>query len=460
MRSAAVSPERTINLYLELNENQRGQATLYGFPGLLPVAQLPSGPIRGLYEATNGRVFATTSTTLFEVFAGWSFLSRGTITTGSGPVSFTDDGTHLVFSTDGTGYALAFATNTLTPLPLTGPQTFGRMQYLDGRILTNEPNSRRFWYSDILAATTWPALNFYAAEGRADTILTCYVDHRELWLFGTQSIEVWGSTGDSLNPFQRNNSVFIEQGIAAPWAVHALAHTLYWLGDSPRGEGPVWMARGYDPQRLSTHAMESALAQAPTLFEARAVVARHGGHVFYGVYVPGLETTWVHDGATQAWVELAELMEDGSLEPWRATTHCMAFGEHLWGDRGSGQLYVWSPAYYKYGDDPIYRARVMPHVRNDQQPVTYAKFELVCQAGVGLDGGVVPGSDPQVMLTWSDDGVQTYSYPLWRSCGPLGHGERRVVWRRLGQARTMRAFQVATTDPCFTAWLGASVDVA
>lgn len=371
-----------------------------------------------------------------------------------------DDGIHLVLSSEGVGYSLHLTTNTLAPLPLTGPQTFGRMQYLDGYIVSNEPGTRQFWYSDLLAATTWPALNFYAVEGRADNLLTLYVDHRELWLFGTQTIEIWTSTGNSLAPFARASSVFLEQGIAAPWAVHALNNSVFWLGGSPRGDGPVWTAQGYDPQRVSTHATEAALSTATTLVDAQAFVARHGGHAFYFLFVPDLDTTWAYDTGTQAWMELAELLEDGALAPWRATTHCLAFGEHLFGDRGSGQLYVWNAGYYQYGTDPLYRARVTPHVRHDQKPVIYAAFELVMEAGIGLDGGVIPGRDPQVMLSWSDDGGEKYSYPLWRSAGPLGRRERRVVWRRLGRAPTTRCWKVAVTDPVCTAFLGASVEVA
>lgn len=459
-RSHAVDASRTINLYLQESSSQRGNYVLYGFPGLLPVALLPSGPIRGLYEATNGRVFAATSTTLFEVFAGWSFLSRGTITTGVGPASFTDDGSTLVFSVDGVGYGMPFATNVLATLPLTGPQTFGRMQYIDGRIVSNEPGTRRFWYSDVLAATTWPPLNFYQAEARADLIVTLYIDHREIWVFGTQSIEVWQSTGDALSPFARSSAVFLEQGIAAPNAVQALDNTLYFLGGSPRGEGPVWSARGYDPVRVSTHAVESFLSTADSLSEAQSFVARHGGHALYGLFVPGLETTWVYDAGTQAWCELAELMDDGSLEPWRATTHCLGFGEHVWGDRGSGQLYVWDAGYHKYGTDAIYRARITPHIRQDQKPVRYSKFELVMETGIGLDAAQIPGADPQVMLSWSDDGGASYSYPRWRSGGPIGKRQQRVVWRQLGRAPTTRCWKVAITDPVFVALLGASVEVS
>ena len=104
-RSANVAADRLINMYVEESSAQKGVYTLYSMPGLRQVAQLPSGPVRGLYECTNGRVFATTSTSLYEIFSGWSFLARGTIHTGTAPVSMVDDGQYLILSVDGVGYA-------------------------------------------------------------------------------------------------------------------------------------------------------------------------------------------------------------------------------------------------------------------------------------------------------------------------------------------------------------------
>jgi hypothetical protein len=390
----------------------------------------------------------------------------------------TDDGQTLVVSAQGVGYTMPFATNTLATIPLTGPQTFGRVQYLDGRILTNEPGTRRFWYSDPFAPATWPALNFYEAEARADLLLTLLIDHRELYLFGTQSIEVWHPTGDSLNPYMRASSTFIEQGIAAPWACVAMQNTVYFLGGSPRGEGPVWRLEGFAPVRISTHAVESSLSHVTDLSGTEAYTARHGGHSWYFLHVPGHDTTWAYDVATQGWTELADLTAEGTLTAWRAGTHCLAFGDHLWGDRTTGHLYRWRPDWYTHGTDPLYRERISPHIRNDQQPVVYHLFELLLETGVGLDGLALPGTheqagfdppdggaqppgaDPQVMLSWSDDGGHSWSHPLWRSAGRIGERTRLVRWRRLGRAKSQRAFKVVVTDPVFTAILGARLEVS
>lgn len=455
-RSANVSCERTLNLYLEPAGDKR--YVLMSMPGLRQVALLPSGPVRGLYEATNGRVFATTSTSLFEIFSGFTFLSRGTIPTGTAPVSFTDNGLHLVLSVEGVGMALDFSTNVLTTLPTTGPATFGQVAYLDGMVLTNEPGSKRFWWSELLDALTWPALNFYEADGRPDLLVTLYVDHREIYLLGTQTIEVWQSTGNSLSPFARSAPVFLEQGCETPWSVQALDNTLFFLGGTPRGEGPVWGLQGYTPRRVSTHAMETAMSRMETVGDCISWSARHGGHAWLGLHFPTGGQTWVFDTAVGAWLEMAALANDGTLLPYPCWSHCSAFAEHLWGDRETGRLYVWDIEYHYYGDKPRLCRRTAPHVRAEQKRIRHKEFRLELEAGVGLDGGVVPGDDPQIMLQWSDDGGHAWSHGLWRSAGKRGAFGQQAVWYQLGQSR-QRAYSVTITDPVKVTLLAAYLEV-
>jgi hypothetical protein len=446
-------------MYVEQVESDRKRYVLYSMPGLRQVAVLPSGPVRGLYEATNGRVFAVTSTTLFEVFSGFSFLSRGTIHTGTTPASFTDDGITMVFTVDGIGYGYAFATDALTTLPLTGPQTFGQVGYIDGRIVLNEPDTRRFWYTPILDALTWPPLNFYSAEARPDPLVTLLVDHREIWLFGSQSIEVWFSTGDALSPFARMQNVFIEQGIETPYAVEALDNVLFWLGGSIRGEGPVWTVEGYSPKRVSTHALESAMAGMSTVGDCVFATARHGGHAWLVADYPSGEQTWAFDTATQAWAEWPRLLGDGSFSNYPSNTHCLAFGEHLWGDRTTGALFLWDPDYHRYGTGTRLCRRTSPHVRNEQKRIRYSQFRVECEAGVGLDGAPPVGADPQMMLRTSNDGGHSWSHGRWRSMGRIGARKQQVCWYNLGQHREL-AFEVSISDPIKVAMLAAYLEVS
>ena len=458
-RSPFISADRTVNLYIEDSPNERGRFALYSMPGLRPVALLPSAPVRGIYTTSTGRTFAVTSTTLFEIFQGFTFLSRGTIPTGTAPVSMVDNGLHLFLSVNGLGRALDLTSNVLSTVAPPG-LAFGQLGYLDGYLVSNDPDTNRFYHSDLRDALTWDVLSFYEAERLPDPIRSLFIAHQEIWLGGSASTEVWYSTGDALRPFARVLNVSLDQGTGAPRSWAAMDNAILWLGGAGKGDAPVWETEGYTPTVISTPALTTAMAGMSTVADAMAFTIQHGTHAWYGLDFPTGGETWLYDRSTRAWTELADLQDAGTLTNYPSHHHCSAFGFHLWGDRTTGQLYVWDPTYHYYGTKARLWERTAPHLRSEGQRLTYHCFELLMQAGVGLDGAVVPGETPQVRLQWSDDGAQTWSMEHWRSCGRIGHTCERVRWHRLGQAYRQRAFRVGGTDPVQIAIYGANYEAS
>jgi len=92
--------------------------------------------------------------------------------------------------------------------------------------------------------------------------------------------------------------------------------------------------------------------------------------------------------------------------------------------------------------------------------IFYKSLTLDMETGVGLDGDVY-GSDPQMMLDFSNDGGHTWSNEAWASIGKkiggIGEFKKRVIWRRLGMARD-RVFRIRTTDPVSITLLSADID--
>lgn len=64
---------------------------------------------------------------------------------------------------------------------------------------------------------------------------------------------------------------------------------------------------------------------------------------------------------------------------------------------------------------------------------------------VALPQGIV-GRGPLMTLKWSNDGGHTWSDGIDRDCGQAGEYTKRVIWRRLGQARD-RVYEISMTDP-------------
>ncbi len=83
------------------------------------------------------------------------------------------------------------------------------------------------------------------------------------------------------------------------------------------------------------------------------------------------------------------------------------------------------------------------------------------EVGIGLDGDV-QGSDPAVMLDWSNDGGHTWSSESWAladaGSGEIGDYSKRVIWNRLGSFR-QRVFRVKITDPVKIRLIDAQIEV-
>ena len=331
--------------------------------------------------------------------------------------------------------------------------------WIDGYFIVNEGGTNKFYVSDLKNFNI-NTLSFTSAEGTPDTIVALISNHRDLWVFGERSIEVYTNTGNADFPFERISGGFLEVGCGAGYSVAKIDGTILWLGRSEHGEGQVFAARGMTPQRVSTHAIEQAIASYADPSGAVAYTYESKGHKFY--VLSFAEATWVFDLSTGLWHERA-FTNNGVLERHRGFTcaYSAKAKAHLVGDYATNKVYVMRDDYYMDDTTAITRLRSSPHVSSGLDRVFCPKFQLDMQTGVGLDGSG-QGSDPQAMLDWSDDGGHTWSSEVWSSLGKtiggIGEFTKRVIWRRLGSFRD-RIFRVKITDPVKVNIISADIDV-
>ena len=99
----------------------------------------------------------------------------------------------------------------------------------------------------------------------------------------------------------------------------------------------------------------------------------------------------------------------------------------------------------------------MPTGQNNLKRTAHHALQVDIEAGTGLKSG--QGSDPQVMLRWSDDGGHTWSNEHWASMGKIGEYGKRVIWRRLGMTTKLRdrVYEISGSDPVKIAIMGAEL---
>lgn len=439
-RSSILAADRCVNLFSEAAPSPPGKdaGALFACPGLREKAAIASTTgVMGL-KAANGFLYAVIGGYLYEIDTDYTATSIGAVGAVQ-RVTMAENGIELIIST---GYLYTFATSTLSQITDAGFPA-GNVDFMDGYFLSNLPDSDQFQISSLYDGSVWDGLDFASAEGSPDDVIGHIVSHREWWLFGTNSVEIWYNSGDTDFPFSRISGAFIEVGCAAKDSIAKLDNSVFWLGQDERGHGQVWRAIGYNPQRISTHAIEYAISSYTRIDDAYAFAYQQEGHGFYCLNFPSAEKTWVYDVSTGLWHERANFA-GGEFTRWRANCHAFFNGKHVVGDYESGQLYELDMDYHTNGTEvkKWLRSFRLPSSEGDQVRVN--SFQLDMQVGNGLTTG--QGSDPQVMLRYSKDGGRTWSEERTMATGAIGEYSTRVISRRLGVGRDW-VIEVSGTDP-------------
>lgn len=463
-RSVNVADARMVNLYPEIvPEAGKEPAYLQRCPGLKNLATIGAGPIRGVWAFSNNTTdaFVVSGVELYKIDLNYNATLLGTVI-GSGPVSMADNGTQLFVAANGPSYIYNNSTGVFAQI--TDPDFPGAVSvgFLDGYFVFNQPNSQKIWITSLLNGTSIDPLDFASAEGSPDGVVGLIVDHREVWVLGTNSVEVWYDAGTQDFPLQRIQGAFNEIGCVSAYTIAKMDNGIFWLGQDARGRGIVYRANGYTGQRISTHAVEWQIQQYGDLSSALAYTYQQDGHSFYVLIFPDANTTWVYDVATQAWHERAG-WDNGEFTRHRSNCQMSFNNKIIVGDYENGNLYEFDlDTYADNGQIQKWLRswRALPTGQNNLKRTAHHSLQIDMESGVGLNSG--QGSDPEVMLRWSDDGGHTWSNYYTSGVGKIGEFYRRVFFRRLGMTLKLRdrVYELSMTDPVKTAIMGAELIIS
>jgi hypothetical protein len=409
--------------------------------------------VTGSISGTTLTVTAVTSGTLYvgQTIQGTGVTALTIITalgTGSGGAgTYTVSTSQTVSST--TLYGLNFSQLPGSDGAFTGGTN---VDIVDNYFVYNRPDTQQFGCSNVLSPISG-STNFSSKDGAPDDLVTLIVDHREIYLLGETSSEVWVDQGTSPFPFTRIPGTSTQHGIAAPFSVSRLGNSFAYLSKNNRGTAQIVQMNGYVPQRISTHAVENSL-NGQTITDAVAWTYQLEGHEVYVISFPTLQLTWCFDIATGMWHKWLYTNNLGQYERCRGNCAAVFQGYVLVGDYSNGKIYHLDRNVYTDDGQNVKRLRRAPHLTTDLQRQYFEELQLQFQPGVGLDVG--QGQDPQAMLRWSSDGGSTWSNEHWTTIGKIGKYTNRAIWRRLGTARD-RIFEVSVSDPVKTVIVSANL---
>jgi hypothetical protein len=399
--------------------------------------------VTGSIAGTTLTVTAVTSGTLAlgQTIQGSTVTAQTIITafgTGTGGAgTYTVNNSQTV--TSRTLYGLNWSVLPSTDGAFTGATS---VDIVDNYFVYNNPDTQQFGASAVLSPIS-SSLSFGSKDGAPDDLVSLIVDHREIYLLGEVSSEVWIDAGTSPFPFQRIPGTSTQHGIAAKKSLARLGNSFAYLSRNIRGQAQIVQMNGYVPTRISTHAVENSLTN-QNVSDAVAWTYQLEGHEVYVISFPSIQLTWCYDVASQMWHKWLYTNNLGQYERARGNCCAQFQGLVLIGDYSNGKLYKLDKDNYTDDGQQVRRLRRAPHLVADFQRQYFDELQIQFQPGVGLSTG--QGDNPQAMLKWSDDGGSTWSNEHWVTIGAIGRYANRAIWRRLGWARD-RVFEVAISDP-------------
>lgn len=457
--NVSIENQRCVNLYPEVNESTTPKESQVaylkstdGLEKLFESVNGASGPIRCIIENSAHRIIfvsgsdmqmATKQSGVYVVQPPLVFFGKAyEFDTTSGPIiAATSDPGDIQVSVFVDGDKAYFYKEE----PPSFPGYFGKFEdfgfqavlnathvaFLDGYFIFNEKDTNVFKVSGYGTLNVDP-LDFASSEGDPDKIMGLIACNRMLWIMNEKSTEVWASSGNADFPFERIQGGFIEKGCSARYSIAKAGGIVFWLDNN----GSVQMASGLSPKRISTHAIEQAIAGYADRSSATGYAYEKDGHTFY--IINFTEATWCYDVTTGMWHERAYTNTSGNLEPHRAS--CLAqstyYNTTFVGDRENGNIYALNGKKYDDNGQHITRLRSSPYISNGGKTVFHNALEIDLESGVGLDGNApIEDANPEIMLRFSDDKGHTWSSEIWRSIGKIGEYAKRVIFRRLGRAR-------------------------
>lgn len=412
--------ETLINMFADtMPPNAKSAVVLLGTPGWTLYTTVEQAPIIGMHYFKSD-LYVVTKTAMYQIRHTDNFITNiGTVDFSTrDSVSIADNGINIVV-VGGKGYYSDGTT--VTEITDAAYYPSDTVTFQDGYFIFNRSGTNQFFISDLYAIT-FNATMYASAEGSPDNIVGLLSVNQKVYIFGTESIEVWYNSGDALFPFDRIQGSFSLRGCINYKTIATSNNTVYWVGN----DNVVYAMNGYTPTPISTSAIEYRLATRGVK-DFRAFTYYEEGHHFYVLTIDG-DTTLAYDAKTNLWHTRESLGSTWGLRNMVVNEK----GVWVGADVSSGNIYYVGLDYHTENGQTILRTAETSPFSNGVDYFTLNKFELDMETGKSL-----PNAEDTITLSFSDDGGVEFKNDHVISLGAQGERKKRVIWRRLGRHRNL-----------------------
>lgn len=456
-RSPFVSTVERINAVVEMTDDGRQQAAIFGLPGLTTLLDNGGSPARVLFMREGEDVFYTVQDDqVLSVTLAGTLTLLGVLGTTTGPVWIADNGVELLIN-DGVSPAI-FNTATGVYAPITDIDyptgalgaTFHNSRFLVFVPTPNEPDPTiegRVYASDPFAGLLWDGLNFFTPESVPDGIADVVRWKNDVVVFGLSSIEFWNNSAIQLiagalgyQPIA--NGISTEVGLSAVRGWAAAGQQLFFLGRM-RGQASVFEMMGYQPKQVSPPKLDADWASILTRSNAICTGYVVAGHPIFQITFP-LPTaggqTWAYDTSTQLWCERKSI----NLPYYRGLFAVTSKDRVFMSGAFVGRIFLVSQQVFTEAEEDMIFQVTSKHLLKEGDQLAVDECWVDMETGLGTTEG--QGSNPQAMLQVSKDGGHVWGMERLVPIGKTGKYTARATRRRIGAARDI-AIRLRITDP-------------
>lgn len=467
-----LSAQECVNVYpvLPTTESPLSTGALYRTPG---ISQLTvhgfSGTARGAHkDLNNGQVYFVTGDRLYRQnnLVGTSFIGN---IDGEERVIMADNGETLVIIVPGiTGYFYQGGVLEEIDDPVFDDFKSGSTGGVrsvcvkDGRFVYTTYNE--FFLGSnatVNFGKDFDALDFEDAEVKPDKIQIAANIRNELYIFGTDTIELYQNVGGSDFPFTRIPGATIDKGTVSPYSVVEFDNTFFFIGRGKNELPAVWRGGSGSATKISTDPIDRILqayffeSGAFGNYELNTELADVVGWAytdntgyFLGFNLPNETIVYDQLASTLAGKPIWHIRKsDGSR--WRPDDIIPAFGANFVNDYTSNRIGRLSR---DFTEDFFVEREVKfttPVLQNDGETFIVNSVELKTNSGNANPKGQ-DGDEPQIRMEYSLNGGETWIDAGERALGRAGNYDTRQIWRRIGRVpySIIFRFSATTSAPC------------
>jgi hypothetical protein len=451
-RSTPISGQVTRGLYLEIDQQSETPAALVPFPGLKPWGSTGLGSGRGL-GVFNNALYAVTGSSLYSVNSSGTPTSIGSIN-GLTRCSVEEATDTLVIANEN-GKPYTYNGSTLTQGTDTDLPSASSVTYIRNRVVYDGAGGN-VAFADLGTPLTVSSSNVTSSDTKPDDTLAVKAFRDQLFVFSEVSITPYYNSGSGNPPYAVIQNAVQEVGLGAIHSIASNYRSLYFLGSDLM----PYRIGGIQPEPIGNPAIGQAIQSYATKSDAYGVCFSFNNEYFYMLTFPG-DATWLYSERAQSWTSLAYGQD---AAPHLICDYAYCYGKHLVSSRLNGDIYELDFDTYTDNGESIDRQRDTVKVSGRQfgypgKEIYMDRLELVVETGAGVITG--QGSDPRVMMSYSDDGGRTWSPEQWGYIGQMGSFtyQQNPYWTDLGSFYE-RMFRFRVSDPIKFVIISCNADIS